>query len=48
MSFIYVYERAAKIGVQTTCIVIESQKDNLKRTLPIEGVESVIIFVKPA
>lgn len=44
MSFLYVYERAAKIGVENNCIVIESDKDNLKRTLPIEGVENVIIF----
>lgn len=42
MSFLYIYERAAKIGVQNNCVVVES--DNLKRTLPIEGVESVIIF----
>ncbi|WP_449240488.1 CRISPR-associated endonuclease Cas1 [Desulfoscipio gibsoniae] len=44
MSFIYIYERAAKIGVQQNCIVVESEKEKLKRTLPIEGVESVIIF----
>lgn len=44
MSFLYVYERAAKIGVQNNCVVVESEKDNLKRTVPIEGVESVIIF----
>lgn len=44
MSFVYVYERAAKIGVQNNCLVIESQKENLKRTLPIEGIESIIIF----
>lgn len=42
MSFLYIYERAAKIGVQENCIVVDS--DNLKRTLPIEGVENVIIF----
>ncbi len=42
MSFLYVYERGAKIGVQENCIIVES--DNLKRTLPIEGVESVIMF----
>jgi len=44
MSFLYVYERAAKIGVVNNCIVIESEKDNMKRTLPIEGVENIIIF----
>ena len=44
MSFLYVYERAAKIGVKNNCIVVESEKEKLKRTLPIEGVESVIIF----
>ncbi|NLK52276.1 MAG: CRISPR-associated endonuclease Cas1 [Syntrophomonadaceae bacterium] len=44
MSFLYIYERAAKIGVRDNCIVVESEKENLKRTLPIEGVESVIIF----
>jgi len=44
VSFIYIYERAAKIGVQDNCVVIESQKDNLRRIVPIEGVESVIIF----
>ncbi|MDD3654825.1 MAG: CRISPR-associated endonuclease Cas1 [Desulfotomaculaceae bacterium] len=44
MSFLYIYERAAKIGVKDNCIVIENAKDNLKRTLPIEGVENVIIF----
>lgn len=44
MSFLYVYESDAKIGVQDNCIVVESGKQNLKRTLPIEGVESVIIF----
>jgi CRISPR-associated protein Cas1 len=42
MSFLYVYERAATIGVLNNCIVVESK--NLKRTLPIEGVESIIIF----
>nr|WP_083454066.1 CRISPR-associated endonuclease Cas1 [Syntrophomonas palmitatica] len=42
MSFLYVYERGAKIGVQNNCVIIES--DNLKRTLPIEGIENVIIF----
>lgn len=42
MSFLYIYERAAKIGVRDNCIVVESE--NLKRTLPIEGVENVIIF----
>lgn len=42
MSFLYIYERAAKVGVQDNCILIES--DNLKRTLPIEGIENVIIF----
>ncbi|MDD4593220.1 MAG: CRISPR-associated endonuclease Cas1 [Parabacteroides sp.] len=44
MSFLYIYERAAKIGVQNNCIVVESERENLKRTLPIEGVENVIIF----
>jgi len=44
LSFLYVYERAARIGVQNNCVVIESEKENLKRTLPIEGVESIIIF----
>ncbi len=44
MSFLYVYERAAKIGVQNNCVVVESETENLKRTLPIEGVENVIIF----
>lgn len=44
MSFLYIYERAAKIGVRNNCIVVESEKENLKRTLPIEGVENVIIF----
>ena len=43
MSFLYVYERAATIGVLNCCIVVES--NNLKRTLPIEGVESIIILV---
>lgn len=42
MSFLYIYERAAKVGVQDNCILVES--DNLKRTLPIEGIENVIIF----
>lgn len=42
MSFLYIYERAARLGVQENCIVVES--DNLKRTLPIEGVENVVIF----
>lgn len=42
MSFLYIYERGAKIGVQNNCVLVES--DNLKRTLPIEGVENVIIF----
>lgn len=42
MSFLYVYERAAKIGVSNNCIVVESS--NLTRTLPIEGVENIIIF----
>lgn len=44
MSFLYIYERAAKIGVKDNCIVVESEKERLKRTLPIEGVENVIIF----
>jgi CRISPR-associated protein Cas1 len=44
LSFLYVYERGAKIGVQNNCVVVESEKDNLKRTLPIEGVENVVIF----
>ncbi len=44
MSFIYVYERGAKIGVQNNCVVIESEKENIKRTLPIEGVENIVIF----
>ena len=44
MSFIYIYEKTAKIGVQQNCIVVESEKENLKRTIPIEGVESIIIF----
>ncbi|HZK43630.1 MAG TPA: CRISPR-associated endonuclease Cas1 [Syntrophomonadaceae bacterium] len=42
MSILYIYERAAKVGVQENCIVVES--NNLKRTIPIEGVENVIIF----
>jgi CRISPR-associated protein Cas1 len=44
VSFLYIYERAAKIGVKNNCIVVESEKANLKRTLPIEGIENVIIF----
>lgn len=44
MSFLYIYERGARIGINDNCVVIESEKDNLKRTLPVEGVESVIIF----
>ncbi len=44
VSFLYIYERAAKIGVKDNCVVVESEKEHLKRTLPIEGVESVIIF----
>lgn len=44
MSFIYIYEKGAKIGVQENCIVIENEKEKLKKTVPIEGVESVIIF----
>lgn len=44
MSFLYVYERGAKIGVQENCVVVEIEKDNQKRMLPIEGIENVIIF----
>lgn len=44
MSFLYIYERNAKIGVQHNCVIVESEKENLKRTIPIEGVENVIIF----
>lgn len=44
MSFLYVYERGAKIGLQDNCIVVESEKENIKRSLPVEGVESIIIF----
>lgn len=44
LSFVYVYERGATIGVKDNCVVINSEKDNLKRILPIEGVENVIIF----
>lgn len=42
MSFLYIYEKKAKIGVQSNCVVVECE--NLKRTLPIEGIDSVIIF----
>lgn len=42
MSFIYVYERGAKIGVKDNRVVVENETN--KRTLPIEGVENVIIF----
>ncbi|NMA02397.1 MAG: CRISPR-associated endonuclease Cas1 [Clostridia bacterium] len=44
MSFLYIYERGAKVGVQSNCIVVENEREKLKRTLPIEGVEGVIIF----
>lgn len=44
MSFIYIYEKAAKIGIKENCLVIENEKQKLKKTVPIEGVESVIIF----
>jgi CRISPR-associated protein Cas1 len=44
MSFLYIYDKSAKIGVQNNCVVVESKRENLKRTLPIEGIESVIIF----
>jgi len=44
VSFLYIYEQAAKIGVQQNCIVVANEKEKLKRTIPIEGVESVIIF----
>jgi CRISPR-associated protein Cas1 len=44
VSFIYIYERGAKVGVQNNCIVIENEREKLKRTLPIEGIEGVIIF----
>lgn len=42
MSFLYIYEKRAKIGVQSNCVVVESE--DLKRTLPIEGIESVMVF----
>ncbi len=44
MSYIYIYEKAAKIGVRENCLVIENEKQKLKKTVPIEGVENVIIF----
>lgn len=44
VSIIYIYEKTAKIGVQSNRILVESEKENLKRTIPIEGVESIVIF----
>jgi CRISPR-associated protein Cas1 len=44
LSFIYIYEKSAKIGVENNCVVVESEKEKLKRTIPIEGVENIIIY----
>jgi CRISPR-associated protein Cas1 len=44
ISFIYIYEQDAKIGVRANTILIESAKERLTRKLPIEGVEGIVIF----
>jgi CRISPR-associated protein Cas1 len=44
MSFIYIYEKNAKIGIKSNTVLIESSREKLTRKLPIEGIESIVIF----
>ena len=45
MSIVYIAEAGAKLGVEDHCLVVQ-YADGMKRTLPIETVESITLLTK--